>query len=274
MDLPQFAVHAALEERHWWFQGRLAILRALLHRLLPPDGTKLLIDVGCGTGGVSAALAEEYRCIGIDPVTPAIESARTRFPSVDFRVGTAPADVPEMAEADGVLLMDVLEHLADDFFVVSSLLAAMKAGALLFIVAPAETALWGQHDRGFDCERRYEIPRLRILWEGLPMEEVLVSYCNTRLYPVAKIVRALSRLLGKSLGKADTDLSLPAAPVNRLLLNIFEGERNRILNVVENRAKPYPRGTSVIAVLRRAPGVIVPRSFPPHFPKDPTPWRE
>ncbi|MDD5623339.1 MAG: class I SAM-dependent methyltransferase [Candidatus Peribacteraceae bacterium] len=273
MDLPQFALHAALEEHHWWFAGRRAILRVLLEELLPPDGTHLLIDVGCGTGGITAALSPAYRCIGIDPIPEAIAQAQRRFPTSTYRVGYAPKDVPEMREADGVLLMDVLEHLPDDFRVVSEILAAMKPGALLFLMAPADLSLWGQHDRGFNHERRYDLPRLRRLWQGLPVEELLASSCNTRLYPLAKAARALSRMMGRSWGGADTDLSLPPRPLNALLTRIFAREAKRLLGVLRGKARPYRRGISVFAVLRRGTGAIEPRNFPPDLPRDPTPWR-
>lgn len=51
MQLPQFQVHADLEERHWWFLGRRAIFRALLTQAVPPSRDRLILDVGCGTGG-------------------------------------------------------------------------------------------------------------------------------------------------------------------------------------------------------------------------------
>ncbi|MDD5041378.1 MAG: hypothetical protein PHX87_02210 [Candidatus Peribacteraceae bacterium] len=73
--------------------------------------------------------------------------------------------------SDAVLFLDVLEHVQDDFALVSQLLAGMKPGAYLFIAAPGDPKLWGPHDRGFEHERRYSLPRFRMLWEGLPVEE-------------------------------------------------------------------------------------------------------
>ncbi|MFH0851554.1 MAG: methyltransferase domain-containing protein, partial [Candidatus Peregrinibacteria bacterium] len=230
MQLPQFQVHADLEERHWWFLGRRDIFRALLARAAPPSREKLLLDVGCGTGGNTAAFQALYTCIGIDPSADAVAFAHRRFPGIEFRCGLAPQDCRDaLQRADGVLLLDVLEHVADDFALVSALLAGMKSGAFLLIVAPGDPDLWGPHDRGFEHERRYSLQRFRMLWEGLPVEECVCTAFNARLHLVAKAARFLSRLRGRALGPKQTDLSLPIAPVNAVLRRVFAEETRRVM---------------------------------------------
>ena len=220
MQLPQFQVHAEVEDKHWWFLARREILRTVLHKIALPSKEKMILDVGCGTGGNTNALSDEYHCIGIDPIPEAIQFAMDRYPQVTFTCGYAPEDVPvEMASADVVLLMDVLEHIEDDFFFVSSLLSYMKPGAHLVCMAPADPTLWSAHDKGFEHYRRYTTDRLRLLWKDLPVQERLVSYCNSRLYPLVK----LARLRKKALGPNDTDLSLPAQPINQVFQWIFRG---------------------------------------------------
>lgn len=273
MQLPQFQVHADIEQQHWWFLGRLKIVRTLLHRVLPPDRNRLVVDVGCGTGGNTIALSRDYTCIGIDPSVDAIAFARERFTALTFRIGYAPQDCEDLlSRADAVLLMDVLEHVEDDFLLISSLLAAMKPGAYLFMIAPGDPTLWGEHDRGFEHVRRYTLPRFRRTWEGLPVRECAVSCCNARLYPLVKIARFLSRISGRSLGPARTDLSLPPRPVNAVLQRIFGGESGRFLRMLEGRSRPYVHGVSVLALLERRAGEIVPRPLPSDVPPDERPW--
>src|SRR2546428_12214708 len=57
MDPAYVATHVEEDRRHWWFRGRLAVLLAILRRVLPPGHARLL-ELGCGTGNVLAALAE------------------------------------------------------------------------------------------------------------------------------------------------------------------------------------------------------------------------
>src|SRR4051812_37279641 len=50
MDPNAYAVEAAVEQDHWWFVGR----RALLRRLIERSGvarTASVLDIGAGTGG-------------------------------------------------------------------------------------------------------------------------------------------------------------------------------------------------------------------------------
>src|SRR6202035_1680768 len=125
MQSAQFQLHAEIEQRHWWFIARRRILRAMVERLVPPSPTATVIDVGCGTGANLAALADDYRCVGIDTSAEAIELARRRFPQVQFLTGFAPADVPAetLAAARLVLMTDVLEHVPDDYALLSNMLA-------------------------------------------------------------------------------------------------------------------------------------------------------
>ena len=274
MQSPQFQVHADLEEHHWWFLARRRILRSLLHRCVPPSKRALILDVGCGTGGNTKAFADEYSCIGIDPVPEAIAAARTRFPGIDFRTGYAPDDIADdMRKADVVLLMDVLEHVEDDFALVSGLLRGMKPGAHLILMAPGDPGLWGPHDRGFEHYRRYDLARLRMLWKDLPASERVLSYCNARLYWPVRLARAWTRMRGRSLGAADTDIALPPAPVNRLLCSLFASEGRVFAGLFDGkRRRGFRHGVSVFAVVRREEGAIAPRKRPANLPPDPRPW--
>lgn len=258
-----YALHADIEERHWWFVGRRQIMRALVEQLLPPGRSKVVADVGCGTGSNIASLSDGYSCIGVDTADAAITLARRRFPSVDFRLGLAPAILGDDARrADLFLMMDVLEHIEDDFLALSSLLAASRPGALFYLTVPANMALWTQHDVSFGHYRRYDPARLRRVWQGLPVSEMLVSHYSARLYPVIRAVRAVSRLRSKPFGDDDTDLALPAAPVNELLRALFAGEARRLARALEHRAEPYANGSSLLAIVRREEGTIAPRTRP------------
>jgi SAM-dependent methyltransferase len=268
-----FERQAALEDRHWWFTGRRAILRAITHRLLPPHAGGTLLDVGCGTGGNLGALAPGYRAAGLEPSPVAIQIARQRFPSVTFVQGDDPALLRPFARTPcHVLLNDVLEHVPDDFLLFSRLVALLPVGATVLLTVPAETALWSPHDLALSHYRRYSVDRLRRVWKGLPVRERLVSPCNSRLYPFARLHRAVAawRALGGPGGEAD--LALPIAPVNRLLAAVFASEQRRLLRSLGGDGRPaFWRGVSLLAVLERLPGALVPRGRPPDVPADPHP---
>jgi 2-polyprenyl-3-methyl-5-hydroxy-6-metoxy-1,4-benzoquinol methylase len=72
-------------------------------------GTDLL-DVGCGEGELSAALAAKHRVEGLDHSVAAVRSARARVPNAHFVV----ADAQDLPYADGqfdtVVLANIFEH--------------------------------------------------------------------------------------------------------------------------------------------------------------------
>ena len=269
MHEAQYDLHAEIEDRHWWFAGRRAIVKRLLERVVPPRSDALIIDVGCGTGANLAALAASYRCLGIDESAQAIDHARTRFPKVEFVCQGGVADgADRFSGASAVLLMDVLEHVEDDVSMLSQVLAPLQPGTNVIITVPADESLWSIHDESFGHWRRYDLDRLRATWAGLPVEERLVSYYNARLFPVIKAVRTLSRWRGRPAGRAGTDFAMPPKPFNGWLEQVFAGEARALEQGVDSGAVAAKRGASLIAILRRSAGEIAPRQKPAHLGGD------
>jgi SAM-dependent methyltransferase len=270
MDVNQSELHAEMEDRHWWFLGRRHILRTLVRQLLPAGAGKLVVDVGCGTGGNIGALEEDYTTLGIDISAPAIELARCRFPDTRFWCGElseAPGDLD--ADADLYLLMDVIEHVSDDFLLLSTTLSRCKAGSHVLITVPAEPRLWSSHDVALGHFRRYGPARLRWVWDGLPVDVQLLSYFNARLYPAIRVIRWVNRRLGRSAGRLGTDLSLPPAPLNRALARVFAGEAKALVRRLESeRSGAYRVGASLVTVLRVREAGILPRNKPADVPAE------
>ncbi len=263
MQREQFELHARIERSHWWFAARRTIVRRLLNRLVPPGQGVRLVDVGCGTGGNLFALADDYRCLGIDTSAAAIELAKRRFPDVEFLCGWAPDDIrPELSEARIVLLMDVLEHVPDDFAMLARLWEAASPGTLFLITVPADPRLWSPHDQAFGHYRRYTRQRFERLWQQLPANCWLSSGLNARLQGAIRTVRWLSRWRGAASGAAGTDFQVPGPRVNRLLLRTFAGEADRLLAALEGSGRPYQSGVSWLAVLERVPGPCPVQSRP------------
>lgn len=249
----QFQLHAEIEQRHWWFVARRAILAQLLAEVVPPGRRSVLVDVGCGTGANIAALADRYFAIGIDTSAQAIDLARQRFPAVRFVLGTAPDDLGPLAnQADAFLLTDVLEHVEDDRAMLGRLVEAARPGSYFLITVPADMSLWSEHDRSFGHHRRYDRQLLERVWESLPVAPRLVSYFNARLYWLIRATRTWGRLRGRAAGQAGTDFWLPRSAVNQALESVFAGESRRLLALLHGRHREaYRRGASLIAILER-----------------------
>lgn len=252
VDVEQFRLHAYMEDRHWWFLGRRRIFRALVSRLLPASPATRVLDLGCGTGANAAAFSTDYTAVGIDPAPGAIALARRRFPDLEFHVGKVRDAGDRIERADLVLLTDVIEHVEDDERLLGTVLARARPGTHLLLTVPAHPELWSEHDVALGHHRRYTPEAFRRLWSDAEVETLLVSYFNTRLYPVARLFRLVHRWRGAAGGAGGTDLELPPPPVNRLLARIFGGEAKRLVRALRGTSAPYGTGLSLLAVLRRS----------------------
>jgi hypothetical protein len=195
--------------------------------------------------------------------------ARQRFPRVDFVTGRAPGDLGErVGQARLFLLSDVLEHVSDDYAMLSELLAAASPGCYFLLTVPADESLWSEHDESFGHYRRYDRARLEGVWAGLPVTSLMVSYFNARLLPVVRMVRAWNRRRGHAAGRVGTDFWLPNPLANRLLTDTFAGESKRLLAAFSGRKPGYRAGASLVALLRRDAGPIAIRPKPDSLPPD------
>jgi SAM-dependent methyltransferase len=243
-----FAAHARVEDHHWWFSARRQILRAVVGAVAPAHTGLAVADIGCGTGANLAAMADGYRCLGIDPAPEAIRLAQSRFPALDFRVSDDPRCLTDHLAEGGVILMtDVLEHVEDDRRLLATAVDALPAGGHAVITVPADPSLWSGHDIVFGHYRRYRLEELVALWSGLPVEAVAVTHFNARLLPVIRLIR---RWQGTS-RRPGGDLAVPVGPLNGALRRLFAGEQQAVLRAIATGRPVYPAGVSLLAVIRR-----------------------
>jgi len=111
---------------------RLQIFRSLV----PPSAR--VLDVGCGRGRCTLALAEAgYRAVGIDVSERAITEARAAVPGAEFHVPNLSSPMPF---ADGsfeaAFMTDVIEHVFDPRTVVQELFRVLGPGGKLLISTP------------------------------------------------------------------------------------------------------------------------------------------
>lgn len=159
-DAPVSRIRATVRE------GRDRMRAALLARLPDDLSGARLLDAGCGTGQLSAALAERgAEVVGVDISPRLLGVARSRTPErllhrIDFRA----ADMldPSLGRFDHVVAMDSLIHYAAPD-IVSALrgLAARTERSILFTVAPRTALLTLMHASGKLFPRGDRSPAIR-----------------------------------------------------------------------------------------------------------------
>lgn len=232
---------ARLEDEHWWFVARRAILRNVLEAL-PLPATPQILELGCGTGGNIAMLQEFGAVTAVEMNQFARRHAEKRN-ACSVLPGHLPYDLPPLSSADLVCLFDVLEHIPDDFASLQSILKIVKPGGHLVLTVPAYQWLWSGHDIAHHHQRRYRAGSLRALAEQSGWQVQRLGYFNTWLLPLVVAHRIKQRLLSKSNPHSDT--RLPAPWVNSLLRCVFTSEARWL------HQHTFPWGASIVAVLVR-----------------------
>jgi SAM-dependent methyltransferase len=225
-----------LEDGHWWFRGRRAILWAMLRRAGLPVAPRVL-DAGCGTGRNLAEFGSLGSAHGVDPSPEAIEFCRRRGLGAVSEAGLEALPFDDGA-FDLILATDVLEHIERDDLAAAELRRVAARDALLLVTVPAYRWLWSQHDDSHHHLRRYTAPRLRERLLPAGWRPALETYFNTALLPPIAVVRTLARRRAPRNGR--TDYQLTGGALNRLLALPMRGEAALIA-----RGARLPAGVSI-----------------------------
>ena len=206
MDLAEYKKMDELEKAHPWFIAKRSFLSLTLKKYLPAPAK--ILDVGCGTGEVLDFLSElRYEVEGIDPSEEALRYCGNK--SLKVKSGTAEMISFDNDSFDGVLALDVLEHLADDSVGVKELCRILKPNGLAIITVPAHPSLFSIHDKKLHHFRRYSKKQLSELFDD-GWEIKRISWIHSLiLLPVA-----LNRLLAKVGLKKDQSSDVKAVGKN------------------------------------------------------------
>ena len=237
MEHGEYERLAAAEERMWWFRGLHANLLAALARAAPRP--RVVLDAGCGTGGLLARLAAALPGalvlgIDIDGTAAALARDKSRQPICRGSVDRLPfADKC----LDAVLSADVLCHRGvDERAALAGFHRCLKPGGTLVLNLPAYPWLYSAHDVAVDNARRYRRSEVRRLLAEAGFARVRLAYWNTFLFPLMVLRRKLG---GRG---AASDVALLPAPAERVFGAVMALE-NRLLRA----GIRLPFGGSILA---------------------------
>lgn len=244
MNVAEYERMYRLEDSYWWFVARHRLIESLLRACYgapkPRTNPLTFLDIGCGTGAMSARLTRWGRVVSADFSPLALQFSRRR--GLNHLVGADAMRLPFAAnQFDGLLAMDMLEHLPDDCRALSEFARVLKPGGRVFSTVPAYPHLWSEHDIALMHYRRYKRRELeeRFTAAGFRLEKL--SHTMMLLYPLV----ALQRRLNASKPPHDPPqaaMPLLPAPLNSALTGLLAIE-----NAIARRIN-FPFGVTILCV--------------------------
>lgn len=237
MQAAEYDLMAQVEERHWWFQARLSVVRSVLKRYVPPGRG---LDCSCGTGMTLRRLPQ-YVQIGADLAAPALMHCRASGLKTVMQASLTRLPVADAA-LDLVTCLDTLEHIEDDAAALAEVFRVLKPGGHALFTVPAHPFLFSGHDRALHHVRRYRKIELmrRVDEAGFLVDRA--SYINCALFPLVALVRKLRPDKGET--HSDTE-KVPFGPVNWALYLSFALERFPLA------VMDLPWGVSLLCLARK-----------------------
>jgi len=256
MQQHTYAIMRRVEESHWWFVGRRAIIRSFLERLVRARlagsagiarasagaaAELSILDVGCGTGANLEMWSEFGKAEGGDVSPEALSFCRARGLE-NVKLGAAEALPYADHSFDLVTGLDVVEHLDDDVAGLKEMRRVLRPGGQALLFVPAFMFLWGVQDDISNHRRRYTLKGLRRVLSEAGFEIERATYVNLSFFLPVLVVRSVLRWLGL---RADTEYGINISPLNGPFARLFAAER-----FVFERGR-IPFGVSAICIARR-----------------------
>lgn len=241
MERVEYERLAALDRRLWWFRGLHAQIIGALERR-GPRGSGRLLDAGCGTGGLLAALAQRFQHLArfgveLDPGASALARDASGSPICIGTVNALPFAGGSFA---AIVSADVLCHRGvDEAAALGHFHRCLASGGLLVLNLPAYPWLLGDHDIAVDNAQRYTAGGVRRLLASAGFTGIRTSYWNTVLFPLMVLRRKLGWL---SASKPESDVALMPAPIEALFRILVQGEA-----MIAGLGIRLPFGGSVLA---------------------------
>ena len=233
---PYLIDELASKEAHYWWH-RVRRFNLLRHFRLEVGSMTRLLEIGCGPGANLRELAPQVEiAVGIDLEMRALTSCRDLAPVQSDALDP----LPFVDEAfDAVMLVDILEHLAEVHAVVEEVARVLRPGGVVVVMVPSGPGLWSYWDEMHGHSRRFTKSTLsEVFTDG--WRKRALEYSFSWMYPVVWAYRRVMQRRRRPAMYSDF-IDLPSV-LNELLVvcGRFEGRLQEYV--------PAPFGTTLCGV--------------------------
>jgi SAM-dependent methyltransferase len=257
MQQHTYAIMDRVEDKHWWFVGRRAILETFMGQIVNGSEFRLqaasevpakagtqnalrILDVGCGTGANLEMLSQFGNAEGVDVSDDALDFCRRKGLAVQKGLAeTLPYDDESF---DVTTALDVVEHLDDDIAGLKEMYRVTKRGGYSLIFVPAFMWLWGVQDDVSNHRIRYNKQQIveRLKQAGFAIERA--TYANWTFFAPILAGRTLMKLTGI---KPESENNVNVSALNGVFGKIFSAERFWL------KSFNFPFGVSIVVVAKK-----------------------
>ena len=242
MQQHTYAIMNRVEDSHWWYIGRRAILESFLDGIIKKSKIEnpKILDVGCGTGGNLEMLASFGAAEGVDVSDDALEYCQQK--GLKAHKGLAEALPFEDESFDVITALDVVEHLDDDIAGLKEMNRVLKKGGRKLVFVPAFMWLWGVQDDVSNHRIRYTKKQIveRLEKAGFDIERA--TYANWTFFAPILGGRALMKLTGI---KPESENNVNISALNGVFGKLLGAERFFLKNF------NFPFGVSIVIVAKK-----------------------
>jgi len=158
--------------------------------------TPTILDVGCSSGYMLCDLTTAFptaTVMGADVVHGPLERLAKASPGVPlFRFDVQTCPLPS-GVIDAVVMLNVLEHVADDQAALGQVYRILKPGGLVVIEVPAGPHLFDDYDRALKHFRRYRLSDVAHAVEQAGFRVLRQSHLGFLLYPAFAVTKRLEQ---------------------------------------------------------------------------------
>lgn len=239
MEQHTYGIMNDVEDKHWWFVGRRAILESFLERITNELRTAnkdlRILDVGCGTGANLEMLKKYGQSEGVDVSDDALEFCRQK--GLKVHKGLAEKLPFDDETFDLVTALDVVEHLDDDIAGLAEMHRILKKGGKTLIFVPAFMWLWGVQDDISNHRIRYTKKQIveRLEKAGFTIERA--TYANWTFFAPILAGRTIMKITGI---KPESENNVNVSALNGIFGKIFSSEKYWLKNF------DFPFGVSIV----------------------------
>jgi SAM-dependent methyltransferase len=229
-----------MEKQHFWYVSRRALLGSLLRKYFKKEAN--ILDVGCGSGYNLKFLSQYFPNIkGIDLSKDSIEYGERFLGLKNIKLGDAYNPEGKEGTLDGILALDVLEHIKEDRQALERWLNLLKPGGKVILTVPAFNFLWRKHDSLSHHKRRYTKKKMKELTSP-GFRIIFRSYWNKSSFFPVLILKYLEKI-GFSSGDGGFESINPI--LNKYFLRRLLKENKRIFK------KRLGYGVSLVCVIQK-----------------------